>query len=271
MIHATDATYNVVNDRLFVTFDERLPEDEYQAIKAAGFQWWPRGVFTATWTPQREDLLRERFGVTDIEVLEDEDDVESRVARYADHADNAHERSERHSARVKSICDGIPFGQPILVGHHSEGRARADQKRIENGMHAWVEEHRKSEYWQDRAASAAKRAKRREQPGAIKRRIERLEAERRKMEKIGAARWTAHLDLRLTYERALYEESGGLPTDNLTIRPGDYVVTRGRMEKVVKVNRKTVSVSSGYSWLDKIRFDEIKQVIPQEEVAEESA
>jgi hypothetical protein len=33
----------------------------------------------------------------------------------------------------------IPFGQPILVGHHSEGRARRDQGRIESGMRAGVE------------------------------------------------------------------------------------------------------------------------------------
>jgi hypothetical protein len=29
------------------------------------------------------------------------------------------------------ISDAIPFGQPILVGHHSEGRHRRDLKRIE--------------------------------------------------------------------------------------------------------------------------------------------
>ena len=33
-----------------------------------------------------------------------------------------------------SIADNIPFGQPILVGHDSECRARKDAQRIEDGM-----------------------------------------------------------------------------------------------------------------------------------------
>ena len=32
--------------------------------------------------------------------------------------------------REKAIADGIPMGQPILVGHHSEGRHRSDLKKM---------------------------------------------------------------------------------------------------------------------------------------------
>lgn len=39
---------------------------------------------------------------------------------------------------------------------------------------------------------------------------------------------------------------------------GDYVRTRfGRWSRVEKINRKTLSVPSGYSWLDKILYDEV--------------
>jgi hypothetical protein len=43
---------------------------------------------------------------------------------------------------AKTVADRIPFGQPILVGHHSEKGARADAKRIENGMRAGIESER---------------------------------------------------------------------------------------------------------------------------------
>lgn len=46
----------------------------------------------------------------------------------------ADELGDAAHRRVREIADRIPFGQPILVGHHSERGARADQRRIENGM-----------------------------------------------------------------------------------------------------------------------------------------
>lgn len=42
-------------------------------------------------------------------------------------------------AAAKTVADGIPFGQPILVGHHSERRHRRDARRIESRMMAGVE------------------------------------------------------------------------------------------------------------------------------------
>lgn len=47
----------------------------------------------------------------------------------------------------------IPFGQPILVGHHSEPRARRDAERIFNDMGKSVAESEKAQYYSDKAAS----------------------------------------------------------------------------------------------------------------------
>jgi hypothetical protein len=66
--------------------------------------------------------------------------------RYAGYAENAQGRAEAAHSRVQSICDRIPMGQPILVGHHSERSARADQKRIHNGMRKVCDEQSKAEY-----------------------------------------------------------------------------------------------------------------------------
>ena len=61
---------------------------------------------------------------------------------------------------AKAVGDMIPFGQPILVGHHSEKRARADAKRIENGMRAGIESERMAARHDRAAATLESRLKR---------------------------------------------------------------------------------------------------------------
>jgi len=51
--------------------------------------------------------------------------------------------------------DGIPLGQPILVGHHSERRARRDAERIDNGIRRMVEEHELADHHRAVAAGIA--------------------------------------------------------------------------------------------------------------------
>ena len=64
---------------------------------------------------------------------------ERRAERLEEWADKRDAKSKAGFAKAHEIADGIPFGQPILVGHHSEGRARRDQARIESGMRQGVE------------------------------------------------------------------------------------------------------------------------------------
>ena len=47
---------------------------------------------------------------------------------------------------ASSIADNIPMGQPILVGHHSEKRARRDQNRIHTAMSKGVEHGKMAEH-----------------------------------------------------------------------------------------------------------------------------
>ncbi len=77
----------------------------------------------------------------------------------------------------------IPPGQPILVGHHSERRARRDAQRIENGMKRAVMLFERAEYWEERARSALLHAKYKERPDVRWRRIKKIEADLRKAEK----------------------------------------------------------------------------------------
>jgi len=81
---------------------------------------------------------------------------DARIARYEKYSENAQARSNEAYERQQAIGSHIPMGQPILVGHHSERGARRDQARMHNLMDRSVEEQKKAEHWESRAASASK-------------------------------------------------------------------------------------------------------------------
>ena len=60
--------------------------------------------------------------------------MERRRDRRLDWAVSRDRKAESALGGAKRIADGIPLGQPILVGHHSEKHARKDAERIHNGM-----------------------------------------------------------------------------------------------------------------------------------------
>jgi len=55
---------------------------------------------------------------------------EQRAERLAERAERKRAESDQLAARAKKMQDGIPFGQPILVGHHSEKRDRNYRAKI---------------------------------------------------------------------------------------------------------------------------------------------
>lgn len=63
----------------------------------------------------------------------------ARAERLRGWSDTNAARSDARYAGAKQIADGIPFGQPILVGHHSERRHRRDAGRIHDGMRAAID------------------------------------------------------------------------------------------------------------------------------------
>lgn len=78
-----------------------------------------------------------------------------RRARLEAAADRAEDRSEQAYKRadMSEAATGIPFGQPILVGHHSEGRHRAAIKRADNAMRKSVEEGKRAADLRGKAAA----------------------------------------------------------------------------------------------------------------------
>ena len=65
--------------------------------------------------------------------------LERKLERRREWAQKAEARSVQRFGAAHAIADGIPMGQPILVGHHSEAHARRDQERIHSAMSKGVE------------------------------------------------------------------------------------------------------------------------------------
>ncbi|GIH99174.1 DUF3560 domain-containing protein [Planobispora takensis] len=260
-----------------------------------------------TWkiNPCAEELRAAGFSV---EVVIDEDKrrtfaeaeagryerAEDRAGRFADRADHAADRSEAAWQGVKRIADGIPFGQPIMISHHSEARARRDQERIDRGMRRSVEEGRKAGYWTGRAEAAENYRRHRENVPTTLRRIERLEADKRVYERALAGdsthgwdalgspdqaeeirRRVAEMDEELAYWRELVaqaEADGVKIWSACDFRKGDFVRYGGTWFEVVRVNKKSLTVpafiagaghrvlraaDSPYSWTDRLPYDKV--------------
>ncbi|HEY8095838.1 MAG TPA: DUF3560 domain-containing protein [Methylobacter sp.] len=179
------ATYSPEDNKLRLYSTARLEKELYLRVRSAGFIHAPKqDLFVAPmWTPGREDLLHELCGEIDDEDKSLVDRAEERADRFEGYQSNRLSDAESARNSVAAIADNIPFGQPILVGHHSERRARKDAERIENGMRKAVKAWDTAEYWERRAAGALAHAKYKELPAVRQRRIKKLEADMRKQQR----------------------------------------------------------------------------------------
>lgn len=341
------ATYSPEDNKLRLYPFARLSKEDYDRVRAMGFIWAPKQeLFVAPmWTPNRADFLEEIVGE-----IEDEDKTlveraEERAERFESYSEKRAGDADRAHKAVSSIADNIPFGQPILVGHHSEKHARRDAEKIENGMRRAVKMWETSKYWEQRAQGAISHAKYKELPSVRARRIKGLEADLRKQEKnkkraeefikaytdqemhekvyrdgrpyavallqtfegglphevawafekgektmeevlplamqslrnqvAYAGRWINHITNRLSYEKAMMQESGGLETDKKGPEKGGACVCwaspRGGWAYIQKVNRISVTVednwgNGGRNFTRVIPFDKIKAIMSAAEV-----
>ena len=184
----TTATYSPDDNKLRLYSSGRLPEDIYKKAKKHGFIYAPKqGLFVAPmWTPEREDFLIELCGE-----IEDEDKSlverqEERAERFEEYSKKRAKDAEMAKDVVDQITSGIPMGQPILIGHHSEKHARKNAERIENSMRRAIKMWDESKYWAARAAGAIRHASYKEMPAVRARRIKGIEADKRKQERTKA-------------------------------------------------------------------------------------
>lgn len=201
-----------------------------------------------------------------------------RAARIEARADALHAKAERrfaesdaHLAASDRISEARPFGQPILVGHHSEKRARADQARIERHMDKFVELRREAKRAEAAGQTADVHMAHRENPRVVANRITRLEADRRRVQRSldgytrnfrnmsgeiyhqevhepaqGAYRdrlndEATHLDEQLRYWRQ-FLTADAEAVDISQIKAGDRIQVGNRWWPVLRVNKATITV-----------------------------
>lgn len=98
-------------------------------------------------------------------------DYEAKQAARRDRYDALAQKNAAQSAgsfeASQRATQHIPIGQPILVGHHSEGRHRAALKRSDSAMRKACEATAKAEYYQRKADSVGKGGVSSDDPDAV--------------------------------------------------------------------------------------------------------
>ena len=229
--------------------------DDASAIKAVGGWKWS-GKLKAWYLPRswRDETVERKVAAT-VEALGctvETEAVESGEDRLVRLADNAETRAERLAAKseatragameryakAKALSDVIPFGQPVIAGHHSQRRHLRDLAKIRNGIGAAVDGLNEADRLADAARSAETTGERLADPArrmarlvAIDRELSGPMTSERRRERLEAEREA--LDAQL--DRAIFASAE-------TVRKGDIVRFKGQRAAVVRVNKTSVSV-----------------------------
>jgi hypothetical protein len=78
--------------------------------------------------------------------------AEARLEKRKEWAESRAKKSDQAATAAKRISDGIPLGQPILIGHHSEKRHRRDIEKIGNGWRRAVEHDNMAKHHREKAS-----------------------------------------------------------------------------------------------------------------------
>lgn len=227
--------------------DTELINRAVAALEAAGH----------TVTTEIDEDTRRTFAEAEADRVQQ---AEDRAERFAGYADNAGRSSDARHAAADRISARFEFGQPILVGHHSEKRARRDQERMHTNMRASIADAERRDHWQHRAGSAENYEQHRKDPYRTLRRLEKLRAELRGHERLRGepveedsdspsdrrGRRIRDLKEEIAYWEAIVAEAEAAgvkvwgPDD---FAPGDYTLYERSWFQVARVNPKTLSIA----------------------------
>lgn len=190
---------------------------------------------------------------------------EQRAARAQQRADRLNARADREEARARAaeearaeLSEWIPFGQPVLLGHHSQRRAERDGQRLRDLHEAAVTHRRRAQAARQAAAAASASVGARHSPSTVSERIHRLEAEIRRLQRAAddpaadeafreriedwLARDRADLEYWSGVRRQLVDDGVATDYGPEVVRVGDSVRVGSRWYTVLRVNAKTVAV-----------------------------
>lgn len=267
-----------------------------QIVKAKGWRWgrelgaWyvPRSRDTTPNQPMIEATaasLREAGHDVDVEVDDRVDDIATVEARRSDRAaeragrltaraDRTQDQADRREAAARDFISRVPLGQPVLVGHHSEGRALRDQARVARDLDAAAELQRQADTARGAARTAGAATGARYAPITVGNRIERLEGEERRLTREIAADGFSEPYYRaknaelertradLTYWNGVRAQqiadgvAPGYSAEN--VAKGDRVQIGGTWYPVARANAKTVAVHLVHrNWTDRVPWHKV--------------
>lgn len=208
----------------------------------------------------------------------------SRAERLDKRAARAAATSAAAEAQAREISAQIPFGQPILIGHHSEGRYRRDLDKIDKLHRAEFESQQAANELARKAAASRAAEALRKNPLAVNRKVAALVVQRDKVKRslegyqnhlrdvfppaAGTHREQlesnlAYIDDQLRFWRGVHQAQvdAGEVTEYGpdVIAKGDSVLYRGRWYEVIRSNPKSVSVihPDGGSWRETIPYHQL--------------
>ena len=206
MEYFCDATYSAEDNKLRLYAAYRLDDETFARVKEAGFKWAPKQeLFVAPmWTPAREDLCVELAGEITAEQTTLVERAEAKADRLDDIANRREQQADAFSSAASKISERFAYGQPILVGHHSERTARKDQERMHNEMDRAVKASKAVKYWNTRAQGVERYANMKNCTRTRSNRIKKLLADLRTHQR---AINHAHLSVALWEKTLLIQDS----------------------------------------------------------------
>jgi len=249
-----------------ISFDGKPSEEIRNKMKAVGFKW-----SSAQMKWYAKDNTRTRQVANEL-ATQGEDvgehlTFEQKMERDKDRAGRRQERLGAKAEKLESVAeskleqahkmaDVIPFGQPILIGHHSEGRDRRYRERIHGTYEKGFEAMKEAKEVSQRLEGSQALSRKRETPGYMSRKIDKLETDLRKFER-DKGQWQGHsaewekrtndLKEQIAYWKKELGEAGGLKVTPADVKAGDEILYIGTWYEVVRVNPKTVTIKN---WLD---------------------
>lgn len=179
------ATYSPEDNKLRLYASSRLDSETFERVKAAGYRWAPKQeLFVApAWSCAREDLALELAGEIEPEEMTLAERAQAKADRLDAIADKRAAQASAYSRRANELSQAFYMGQPILVGHHSERKARKTQERMHSAMDQAAKAHNAIGYWQYRAEGVERHANYKNDPRVRARRIKTLLAELRDLQR----------------------------------------------------------------------------------------
>lgn len=179
-----DATYSPEDNKLRLYCRYRLDDDEYKEVKAAGYSWAPKQeLFVAHWSINAEDIALKYAGDIEAEQSTMIDRAEAKADRLEQISDNREKDFSTFMNAANNISERFAFGQPILIGHHSQRKAEKDKQRVDNNLAKAGKAQKMAGYWLQRAAGCQHHANRKNNDGVRLRRIKTLLADMRKLQR----------------------------------------------------------------------------------------